>query len=132
MVNVKVQTLQGSCSQKHREIYDLLHLDSGVFGGNRAGVDLDAEDALICGIQGVTRLSSQAPLDNHAKLLPLCLVHGDLHEAGGQGVVLDSQFDDLAGLEKAHHGLLMTHIPDVGGVNSQDSVSHPEFIRSCS
>ena len=110
MVNVKVQTLQGSCSQKHREIYDLLHLDSGVFGGNRAGVE--------------------PPFT--IKLLPLCLVHGDLYEAGWQGVVLDSQFDDLAGLEKAHHGLLVTHIPDVGGVNSQDSVSHPEFIRSCS
>ena len=131
MVNVKVQNFARKLLLKHREIYDLLYLDSGVFGGDRAGVDLDAEDALVCGVQRVAGLAPEAALHYHAQLLPLCLVHGDLHEAGGQRVVLDSELDDLAGLEEAHHGLLVAHVPDVGGVDRQDPVPHPELPRGC-
>ena len=74
-------------------------------------------------------MASEAALDDHAELLALGLVHRDLHEAGGQGVVLDGELDDLAGLEEAHHGFLVADAPDVGGVDRQDPVAHPQLAR---
>ena len=132
VVNVKSTNFARKLrSQKTRcsEIYDPPHLDSGVFGGDRAGVDLDAEDALVRGVQRVAGLAPQAALHDHPELLALSLVQGDLHEAGGKGVVLDGELDDLAGLEEAHHRLLVADVPDVGGVDRQDPVAHPELPR---
>ena len=32
-------------------------------------------------------------------------------------------------LQKRHDGLLVRHVPDVGGVDRQDPVTHPELPR---